>query len=50
MRLLESALRLKTTNETALKISRDCGCNNYNNFNTTFKNKYGVTPNEYRLK
>lgn len=48
MRLLESALRLKTTNDSALTISRDCGFNNYNNFYTAFIKKFKVTPTKYR--
>ena len=48
MRLLEIALRLKTTNDSALTISRDCGFNNYNNFYTVFIKKFKVTPTKYR--
>lgn len=48
MRLLEIALRLKTTNDSALTISRDCGFNNYNNFYTAFIKKFKVTPTKYR--
>ena len=48
MRLLESALRIKTTNDSIQKISVDCGFNYYVNFFNSFKKKYGVSPAEYR--
>jgi transcriptional regulator GlxA family with amidase domain len=50
MRLLESALRIKTTDESLQKISIDCGFNHYTNFFVSFKKKFGISPVDYRLK
>ncbi len=48
MRLYECAVRLVNTNESITKICTDCGFQNNTHFFNIFKDKFGVTPSEYR--
>lgn len=47
-RLTKAAGRLLEDNSAVLNIAIDCGYNNISYFNRAFKNKYGMTPGEYR--
>ena len=39
---------LKTTNYTVAEIARSVGYDDQLNFSKLFKNKYGISPSEYR--
>lgn len=43
-----AAEALRQTDDKILNISHDAGFANLSNFNRQFKNRYGVTPREYR--
>lgn len=47
-RVEKAKLLLSTTNETVENISFHCGYNEPNSFRRLFKQKTGMTPNEYR--
>jgi len=47
-RLDKSRDLLKQTNLSIKEITSECGWNDQNYFSRIFKNKYGVTPSEYR--
>lgn len=47
-RLSTAANLLRTTDESIMDISFECGYNNVSYFNRAFKNKYNMTPKEYR--
>lgn len=49
-RLTMAANKLVSEDMAILNIAIDCGYNNISYFNRAFKNKYGVTPKEYRKK
>lgn len=48
IRLNEAVRRLETTDKTLTWIAMDCGFPNLVSFNTAFKNKYNMSPKEYR--
>ena len=50
LRLVYAAKLLAHTDKTTLFICEDCGYNSYSYFERTFKEKYGLTPNQYRKK
>lgn len=41
---------LSTTNQSMVQISNACGFESLRSFNKQFKNDYGMSPTEYRLK
>ena len=47
-RLAMAAHRLKETDEKILTIAANAGFENLSNFNRQFKNRYGMTPRQYR--
>lgn len=47
-RLSTAANLLKTTDDSIMDISFECGYNNVSYFNRAFKSKYNMTPKEYR--
>ena len=47
-RLSTAANLLKTTDDSIMDISFECGFNNVSYFNRAFKTKYNMTPKEYR--
>ena len=47
-RLAIAANRLLNENLPILNIALECGFNNISYFNRAFKNKYGITPNQFR--
>lgn len=49
VRIKHAMEELKTTNRRVVDICYDCGFNNVNHFNRTFKSVVGVTPTVYRL-
>ena len=49
-RLSTAANLLKTTDHSIMDISFECGYNNVSYFNRAFKNKYNITPKEYRRR
>ena len=49
-RLSTAANLLKTTNDSIMDISFECGYNNVSYFNRAFKAKYNMTPKEYRKR
>lgn len=49
-RLSTAANLLKTTNDSIMDISFECGYNNVSYFNRAFKSKYNMTPKEYRKR
>ncbi len=48
VRLREAALELLTTDDRVTEIALRCGFSDSNYFKDSFKNKYGVTPRNYR--
>lgn len=44
-----AAEALRQTDSKILNVSQDAGFENLSNFNRQFKNRYGVTPREYRV-
>ena len=50
MRLWEVARQLTLTQRSITAISQDCGFNNYNYFYVCFREKFGMTPTEYRAQ
>ncbi|WP_284645744.1 helix-turn-helix domain-containing protein [Paenibacillus silviterrae] len=50
IRLSHTALLLESTDRSVSDVMEKVGFMNRSNFYKLFKNKYGVTPNEYRLK
>lgn len=50
IRLKAAIKRLVTTDQLIEDIAYDCGYNNLSYFNRVFKNKYSLTPREYRSK
>lgn len=50
IRLFHTALLLESTDRSVSEVMEKVGFVNRSNFYKLFKNKYGVTPNEYRLK
>ncbi|MDF2924884.1 MAG: AraC family transcriptional regulator [Paenibacillaceae bacterium] len=50
IRLSHTALLLETTDRSVGEVMERVGFMNRSNFYKLFKSKYGVTPNEYRLK
>ena len=48
VRLRHAALELVTTRDSITAIALRCGFSDSNYFKDSFKNKYGVTPREYR--
>ena len=48
--LARAAYMLLHTNDKAEKISAECGFQNSSYFFKTFKEKYGLTPTEYRKR
>ena len=50
VRLWEVARRLALTQSPVTSISQDCGFNNYNYFYVCFREKFGMTPTEYRMQ
>ena len=49
-RLNAAAEALRTTEDTVLSISEQCGFDNLSYFNRAFKTRYLMTPREYRRK
>ena len=49
-RLSTAANLLKTTDNSIMDISFECGYNNVSYFNRAFKTKYNLTPKEYRRR
>ena len=49
-RLSTAANLLKTTDNSIMDISFECGYNNVSYFNRAFKAKYNLTPKEYRRR
>lgn len=49
-RLSTAANLLKSSNTSIMDISFECGYNNVSYFNRAFKEKYNMTPNEYRKR
>lgn len=49
-RLYVAAKELLTSNDTILNICLEKGFNNQQTFNRAFKQKYGMTPKEFRVK
>ena len=49
-RLAESALRLTSTETSISQIGGDVGYISLSSFHTAFKEKFGLTPKEYRIK
>lgn len=49
-RLATAANLLKTTDSSIMDISFECGYNNVSYFNRAFKNRYNLTPKEYRKR
>ena len=47
-RLSTAANLLRTTDDSIMDISFECGYNNVSYFNRAFKSKYNMTPKEYR--
>lgn len=47
-RLSVAARKLKETDEKILSIAENVGFENLSNFNRQFKNRYGITPRQYR--
>lgn len=47
-RLSTAANLLRTTDDSIMDISFECGYNNVSYFNRAFKKKYNMTPKEYR--
>ena len=47
-RLEQSCVMLSGTKKATLEICLDCGFDAYSSFNRIFKNKYGLSPKEYR--
>lgn len=47
-RLSTAAHLLRTTDDSIMDISFECGYNNVSYFNRAFKTKYNMTPKEYR--
>ena len=47
-RLDKSRTLLKQSNLSIKEITSECGWNDQNYFSRIFKNKYGLTPSEYR--
>ena len=47
-RLVAASEYLLQTNDTILSISENVGFENLSNFNRQFKNRYGISPREYR--
>ncbi len=50
LRLWEVSRRLCSTQDPVTTISQDCGFNNYNYFYVCFREKFGMTPTEYRAQ
>ncbi len=50
MRLWEVTRQLTQTQRSITAISQDCGFNNYNYFYVCFREKFGMTPTEYRAQ
>lgn len=50
IRLFHTAMLLESTDRSVSEVMEKVGFMNRSNFYKLFKNKYGVTPNEYRLK
>ena len=47
-RLIIAARILKTTTQPVIIVASDCGFDNISYFNRKFKEKYGVSPREFR--
>lgn len=47
-RLERACVQLSETDKTILEICLDCGFNSQQSFCRSFKNNYGLAPNEYR--
>ncbi|MFR2510835.1 MAG: helix-turn-helix domain-containing protein [Lachnospira eligens] len=47
-RLIIAARILKTTTHPVIIVASDCGFDNISYFNRKFKEKYGVSPREFR--
>ena len=47
-RLEQACVMLSSTKMTALEICLECGFDAYSSFIRVFKNKYGLSPKEYR--
>ncbi|MBE5737597.1 MAG: helix-turn-helix domain-containing protein [Clostridiales bacterium] len=48
IRLQHATILLKTTNKTIAEISNDLGFSSISHFNKHFKNRFRITPKEYR--
>lgn len=49
-RLKIAAWLLRTCDTDILSIALDCGYESHESFSRAFKNQYGITPSEYRMK
>ena len=50
LKLKHAKLLLSTTNKTVIDIAESCGFKSLSNFNSTFKNREGISPSQYRKK
>lgn len=48
-KMLLAARLLQNTAKTIYKISLECGYGDFSEFTMAFKNKYGTSPEEFRL-
>lgn len=50
LRLKKASTLLPSTSDKIIDIALDCGFNNISYFNRAFKERYGVTPTEYKKR